>query len=109
MRLFAVTSHPVVTVSLATGKSGQRDCATTDDVLQKVQEGLQLKAEDDVGMHDYALDQHNGSVIHDERFTSQVYTPRGQKVSTGWLHSIDTFIGRLRSRLFLADSLPNHS
>ena len=35
---------------------------------------------DDVGLRDYALDENNGTVVYDARFTSPVYTPPSRQV-----------------------------
>ena len=51
------------------------------------------KAADDVGMRDYALDENNGTVMTDVRFTSPVYSPPRSMFSTGMLKSVDSFLG----------------
>jgi len=69
------------------------DCVTHDEIVRVVRTSLEAKAADDVGMRDFALDEHNATVVMDPRFTSPPYTPSGSRYSTAVLHKIDSFIG----------------
>ena len=69
------------------------DCVTHDEILSAVRVNLNIQAADDVGMRDFALGEHNATVVMDGRFTSEPYTPQGKLISTKLAHKFDSLIG----------------
>lgn len=54
------------------------NCMSKSDVINQVELELNTDSHYYVGMHDYALDKHNASVVDDPRFTSAIYDPTAE-------------------------------
>lgn len=69
-------------------------CTTRAYVDQKWEHYKAMKARDDVGLRDYALDEMGGKVVMGEQFTTATLTPKGQILDTDTRKSIDRFLNR---------------
>lgn len=84
-----VQQEPTVKKWMQEVLAAEANCVTQADVMEMVRNRLRLKTADDVGLRDFALDQNNGTIVHDK--TTPAYNPQ----SDGLVNSISSFLGKV--------------